>query len=138
MKKAICKNCLVKYEYDPSMSGGKFCSLRCVGQYRVKRKFKKNTYCSKAMIAYLKEIRGNKCEKCGITEWNEKDIVIQMHHINGDKMDNRFKNVLLVCPNCHTQTETWGSKNVSKDGKLRMLEGSKLGAKRLREKLLGN
>lgn len=58
-----------------------------------------------------------KCENCGINEWNCKPLRLQVHHINGDHFDNRLENLQLLCPNCHTQTDTYArqSKNVSKN-----------------------
>jgi ribosomal protein L44E len=32
-----------------------------------------------------------------------------------------------LCPNCHTQTDTWGVKNVSEEGRKRMNEGARKG-----------
>ena len=51
-----------------------------------------------------------KCECCGITEWNDKPIALQLHHINGIHNDNRLSNLQLLCPNCHSQTENFGTK----------------------------
>ena len=53
-----------------------------------------------------------KCAICGnIGEWNGKQLVLQLDHINGDHFDNRLENLRFLCPNCHSQTETFGSKN---------------------------
>ena len=48
-----------------------------------------------------------KCECCGITEWNNKPISLQLHHINGIHNDNRLSNLQFLCPNCHSQTENF-------------------------------
>lgn len=55
-----------------------------------------------------------KCSECGIKEWNNKPINLQMDHINGDKFDNRLENLRLLCPNCHSQTETFCGKTNNK------------------------
>lgn len=49
-----------------------------------------------------------KCECCGITEWNNKPISLQLHHVNGINNDNRLSNLQLLCPNCHSQTDNFG------------------------------
>ena len=52
-----------------------------------------------------------KCCECSISTWNNKSIVLQLDHINGDNRDNRIENLRLLCPNCHSQTETFCGKN---------------------------
>ena len=51
-----------------------------------------------------------KCECCGISEWNGKPLTLQLHHINGIHNDNRLSNLQLLCPNCHSQTENFGTR----------------------------
>ena len=52
-----------------------------------------------------------KCALCGNTgEWNGKELVLQLDHINGVHNDHRLENLRFLCPNCHTQTETYGTK----------------------------
>jgi len=60
----------------------------------------------------LKEgIKENICEECGISEWNGKPINMQLDHINGDSHDHSLENLKMICPNCHSQTDTYCGKN---------------------------
>ena len=60
-------------------------------------------------------IKEEKCEVCGNTEWMGEPIPLDLHHINGNHFDNRLKNLIILCPNCHRLTDNWGSKNSSID-----------------------
>lgn len=63
---------------------------------------------SRLLMAGLK---GSGCEECGLTQWRSRPISLELHHVNGDGLDNRLENLLLLCPNCHSQTDTWGGRN---------------------------
>lgn len=49
------------------------------------------------------------CAECGMSpEWNGKPLTLQVDHIDGDRFNNVLENLRFLCPNCHTQTETFG------------------------------
>lgn len=57
----------------------------------------------------------NECAICGNKgTWLNKPLSLQLDHINGIHNDNRLENLRILCPNCHTQTETYGSKRGAK------------------------
>jgi 5-methylcytosine-specific restriction endonuclease McrA len=56
-------------------------------------------------------IKEDQCERCRRDEWCGEPLGMQLHHVNGDGLDNRLDNLMLLCPNCHSLTETWGGRN---------------------------
>ena len=52
-----------------------------------------------------------KCQICGIKEWQSKPLSLHLDHINGKNNDHRIENLRFLCPNCHSQTETYAGRN---------------------------
>lgn len=52
-----------------------------------------------------------RCAICGAIEWQGKTLSLELDHINGINNDNRLENLRFLCPNCHSQTTTYGSRN---------------------------
>jgi 5-methylcytosine-specific restriction endonuclease McrA len=52
-----------------------------------------------------------KCSECNIQNWNNKSLSLHLDHINGMSNDNRLENLRFLCPNCHSQTETYTGRN---------------------------
>jgi len=53
-----------------------------------------------------------RCSGCGLTDWQGSSITLQVDHINGERLDNSLDNLRFLCPNCHSQTETFAGRNV--------------------------
>ena len=53
----------------------------------------------------------NRCYECGVSDWRGAPLALELHHLNGDGGDNRLENLTLLCPNCHSQTDSWGGRN---------------------------
>jgi len=48
------------------------------------------------------------CNECGASEWKGKQLVLQFHHRDGNQKNAELSNLVLLCPNCHTATDSWG------------------------------
>ena len=117
----FCMNCGCEI-VDKSYHNRIFCSNKCQGEYKSKstisewlnhpEKFK-SPLGYLFIRDYLKKIHDNKCELCGWGKENEYTgiVPLQVHHINGDCTDNHIENLQLLCPNCHSLTENFGSRN---------------------------
>jgi len=69
-------------------------------RHRVKERIIKRN-----LIAYV-------CEECKQdSNWNGKKLVLQLDHKNGINNDNRLENLRFLCPNCHSQQDTYAAKN---------------------------
>jgi hypothetical protein len=69
----------------------------------------KSSYHLKARL-YKEGLKEIKCEECGLEYWNNKVITLELDHVNGITNDNRIENLRILCPNCHSQTETFRRK----------------------------
>ena len=96
---------------------------------RRERVVKSGKASKKVLIRYLRnQLNIDKCNTCNISIWRGNKLTLHIDHIDGNNKRNTLGNVRLLCPNCHSQTPTFGVKNVSKDGRLRMVRGGRRGA----------
>lgn len=52
------------------------------------------------------------CAECAVeSTYNGKPLRLTVDHINGISNDNRVENLRWLCPNCHSQTDTYCGKN---------------------------
>lgn len=114
----ICLNC------GKSIKSGEFCNRKCKEEYqskiyieRWKRGEENGLYgeytINKILRKYLLEKCDYKCNRCGKSYENPytHKTILQIHHKNGDCTNNTEDNLEVLCPNCHTMTENFGSRN---------------------------
>ena len=78
---------------------------------------------------FIAGIKEPKCELCGWSEMSaDGRIPVELDHINGDRSNNTRENLRALCPNCHSQTPTFGSRSAGVDARERIIEAAKRGA----------
>lgn len=110
----------------------KYCSNKCQKEYQYKtyiNKWKNNEnngmrgeyQISSYIKTYLFNKYSNKCARCGWGEINKytSKIPLEIEHIDGNYKNNKEKNLILLCPNCHSLTSTYKGANLNKGRKSR-------------------
>jgi hypothetical protein len=115
-----CLCCNKEFRWMPSQKSGKYCTQDCQVLHTLTEKINSGSYTRSNAKTYFRKVTEYKCSCCGINEHNNKPIVLQIDHIDGDNQNDRIENYRYLCPNCHTQTETWGVKNASEEGRKRL------------------
>ena len=62
---------------------------------------------------FSEKIKEKKCECCGTSSWLGKQLSLELDHIDGNRYNHKLENLRILCPNCHSQTETYRGKNKS-------------------------
>lgn len=99
--------------YKPNQSGKEM--KKVSSKYDIEKIFKNEVpYQShKLKLRLLNEgYKSYKCEKCGLSKWLGQKIPLELHHKDGNNMNNDLNNLELLCPNCHALTDTYRSKNI--------------------------
>lgn len=133
-EKPRCLNCGKEIPH-----GHKYCNNTCKAKYEEKEYInrwkngeetglKEKDEIKLAIRNYLFNKYNNSCQCCG---WNKVNkftgkIPLQIHHIDGDCLNNKEENLQLLCPNCHALTENFGSRNKNSKriyrGKTKLIE----------------
>lgn len=116
--RGLCTNCGVG---ELKTNAKKFCSLQCAQDYH----FKLRLHVLKAggyppitnnagfMKRALIHLLGERCSRCG---WDSRhprtgNVPIEVEHIDGNWKNNDISNLTLLCPNCHSLTDTFRALN---------------------------
>lgn len=106
-RKYCSNNCQQHYQYQTYIrqwKAGKESGLR--GSYQI----------SSNIIRYLFEKYNSKCAICGWSKINKysNKIPLEVEHIDGNYLNNKEDNLILLCPNCHSLTATYKALNKGK------------------------
>lgn len=55
--------------------------------------------------------QNEKCNKCGLNNWLGEPLILELEHKDGNHYNNVRDNLEMLCPNCHSLTETWRGRN---------------------------
>jgi hypothetical protein len=96
-----------------------FCSFECKGLFRkTLGDIKRVELFNLGELKYRLRIKpilinrdGYKCSICNSTKWLDKDIPLQVDHIDGDASNNNSLNLRLICHNCNAILPTFAGRN---------------------------
>lgn len=57
------------------------------------------------------EEQDNSCGRCKTKEWFSRSLPIEIEHIDGNNQNDARENLIGLCPNCHSITDTWRGRN---------------------------
>ncbi len=125
---------------ERSGTSTKFCSITC-GRKQIRKVYisawkageetgtrgKKFKGVSAHIRTHLFEINNNSCQVCGWSHQNQHTLTIplEIHHIDGDYLNNRPENLQLVCPNCHSLTKGYKGANAGKGNSEKRIGGGR-------------
>ena len=110
----LCKTCSTESKVSHQKMNV-YCSNACASEgkllesvVRAKQGLVKERLTLRRVLARL---NGYHCEVCNISEYNGKEITLQVDHKDGNAGNNALENLRLICPNCHSQSDTFGGRN---------------------------
>lgn len=116
----------------PLTHKGKYCNNECQGKHtsevkyqreielwklgKLERVYTTNGNVIPTIKRYLLEKYNHKCAQCGwdkVNPYTNKQP-LEVHHIDGNWQNNTEENLIILCPNCHSLTDTYKASNKGK------------------------
>jgi Zn finger protein HypA/HybF involved in hydrogenase expression len=73
--------------------------------------YRSNCYLKRIIKEY--NLLEYKCSDCNIFEWKNKQLSLELDHIDGNANNCKIENLRFLCPNCHSQTSTFRGKGIN-------------------------
>jgi hypothetical protein len=122
-----CWHCGKESVIDAHRKSNKYCSNRCQIDYQNQKKI--DEWLSTGILnrvgtapwlkKYILDKQDGRCLECGISSWQGKPLILDLEHKDGNSDNNAESNLCCLCPNCHSQTETYKAKNKGRGRKAR-------------------
>lgn len=102
-----CEHCNKKFyatRSDISRSRAGFCSRSCAGRYKNQRRGTNSPLYTTGSASYRQmalDYYPNCCRICGYDTLN----VLQVHHIDGNRLNNGLDNLIILCPTHHKEAD---------------------------------
>ena len=110
---AAIREMIAQFNFDTSHFLDLNGSSENKGQYNYDRFYNGNYLKPDHMKDALIALRGRQCECCKNSEWQGKLIPLEVHHLDGNNMNNSIENLQLLCLNCHAQTDNFRTRNTT-------------------------
>ena len=103
----------VEYNGNRGMKGKRISSTRKSAEEYLKQE---KISIHKLRIKLIEDgIKKNECENCNLNKWCGNQIPLELHHVDGNKLNNSLTNLQILCPNCHALTSNHAGKKNKKN-----------------------
>jgi Zn finger protein HypA/HybF involved in hydrogenase expression len=103
----------IDYSGNKGAKGRKISNMRTSSEYYTSSNIIVGSHILKNKLIE-DNVKEHKCESCDSEEWMGVKIPIELHHIDGNRFNNKLENLQILCPNCHAITDNYSGKNKAK------------------------